>query len=184
MHYRKSLVVLILLIISFAGYAQDTIAPNEQRDVLEKAARLIESRYVDESKAAAIAAEIRKKEVISNVSLNAQEFAKQATVLLRKISNDGHLGISYSAKPIAPTDGERGYTTEEMKKWYGAHINHGVEKIERFSNGVILLDLRVFPPAEMGADVISAAMTTVAEGSALIIDLRKIMVEAMRRPIY
>ena len=60
-----------------------------------------------------------------------------------------------------------------MDKWYGAQVNHGVEKIERLEGNVMLLDLRVFPPAEMGAEVFAAAMTVVAQGDALIVDLRE-----------
>jgi hypothetical protein len=37
----------------------------------------------------------------------------------------------------------------------------------------MLLELSVFPPADMGGDVIAAAMNVVAQGDALIIDLRR-----------
>ena len=59
-----------------------------------------------------------------------------------------------------------------MEQWYGTQLNHGVEKIERLDGNIMLLDLRVFPPVDMGGDVVSAAMTAVAEGAALILDLR------------
>lgn len=60
-----------------------------------------------------------------------------------------------------------------MERWYGARVNHGVERIERLDGNVMLLELTVFPPAAMAGDVIAAAMNVVAQGDALIIDLRR-----------
>jgi C-terminal processing protease CtpA/Prc len=95
------------------------------------------------------------------------------TQFLRKVSGDGHLGLSYSATEIPEQQGEAEFSAAEMEKWYGPQLNHGVEKIERLPGNIMLLDLRVFPPPAMGGDVFAAAMTVVAQGDALIIDLRR-----------
>lgn len=166
--------VLIGLLVMFCvmrAHAQP-MSEVEQKRILAHAATLIEARYVDAEKATAIAAALREGWQMSGEPLEPEDFAKRVTAFLRKTSGDGHLGMSYSRDPIAATDGEDDFSKEAMEKWYGRHLNHGVEKIERLPGNVMLLDLRVFPPTGMGADVVSAAMTTVAEGSALIIDLR------------
>jgi hypothetical protein len=167
---RGALLLLLSLHAAHAG-AQSRVSPAEQRSILGDAARLIEQRYVDERKAGEIAAALRKLPAPAS-ALPPAEFAKAATAMLRGISGDGHLGLSYSEDRIAPDGGESEFSGEEMERWYGAHLNHGIEKIERLPGNIMLLDIRVFPPVDMGGDVFSAAMTTVAEGAALIIDLR------------
>ena len=91
--------------------------------------------------------------------------------MLRRVSSDGHLGLTYSEAVISEAGDD--LTAAEMDKWYGPQLNHGVEKIERLPGNIMLLDLRVFPPPSLAGDVIAAAMTVVAQGDALIIDLRR-----------
>ena len=95
------------------------------------------------------------------------------TKRLREISGDGHLGLSYSEKALPEDGGEVSFSAAEMEKYYGGHLNHGIEKIERLPGNIILIDLRVFPPAAMAGDVFAAAMTVAAQADALIIDLRR-----------
>ena len=137
----------------------------------ERIAAMIEERYVDTGKAREIAAALRTTRAPAE-ALSPPRFAESATALLRRISGDGHLSLSYSAEPIAAEQGEAEFSRDEMERWYGTQLNHGVEKIERLDGNIMLLDLRVFPPVDMGGDVVSAAMTAVAEGAALILDLR------------
>lgn len=82
------------------------------------------------------------------------------------------MGLSYSEAPIVEDQGEEAFSAGEMERWYGAQLNHGVERIERFEGKIMLLDLRVFPPTDMGGDIVAAVMNVVAQGDALIIDLR------------
>lgn len=102
-----------------------------------------------------------------------EAFAEEISRMLQEHTGDGHLNIEYSREPLdldQPAD--EGYSAQEMNRWYGAHLNHGVEKVERLEGNVALLDLRVFPPVEMGGDTLAAAMQVVANMDALIIDLR------------
>lgn len=167
----KRLLVLMLLLSSGAVAA----APLDQADrtkILTNAARLIETRYVDPADGARIAAALRNARERWTDVTDPKQFAEQVTRWLRSVSSDGHLGLSYSEEPIAEGD-PAGFTAAEMEKWYGAHLNHGIEKIERLPGNIMLLDIRVFPPSQMAGDVFAAAMTVVAQGDALIIDLRK-----------
>jgi Peptidase family S41 len=145
----------------------------EQQKVIRATAELIEARYVDAQKAHEIATALRHSLERWRVALDGKAFAAKVTTLLRSLSGDGHMGLSYSADPIPEEQGEAAFSAAEMTRWYGPQLNHGIEKIERLPDNIMLLDLRVFPPAAMAADVFAAAMTVVAQGDALIIDLRR-----------
>ncbi|MBV7266746.1 S41 family peptidase [Erythrobacter ani] len=160
-------------LISTAALAEP-VSPEEQREALYNAELLIEARYVQSEKVEALAATLQDLQSAIDGPSDGREFADTVTARLREVSADGHLGLSYSEQPIAkPAQDEQLTLNDDFAQWYGKGVNHGVEKIERLSGNVMLLDLRAFPPPGMGGDVIAAAMTTVAQGDALIIDLRK-----------
>jgi Peptidase family S41/N-terminal domain of Peptidase_S41 in eukaryotic IRBP len=150
-----------------------SLSPNDRSEVVRSAARLIEERYVDPGRAQTIAGKLRDAESLWASVTDPQSFADAVTKWLREISGDGHLGLSYSEKVLPEQTGEESFSAAEMEKYYGAHLNHGIEKIERLPGNIMLLDLRVFLPAAMAGDVFAAAMTVIAQGDALIIDLRK-----------
>lgn len=169
-------VIALLLIAASCAIAPPararTVPPREQVEVLHAAADLIEARYVDAAKARAIAASLRGSEARWDTALEASAFARRATEFMREVSGDGHLGLSYSKQALPESGGEEAFSAEEMQRWYGAALNHGIERIERLPGNVMLLDLRVFPPPDMAGDVFAAAMTVVAQGEALVLDLR------------
>lgn len=149
------------------------IDARDRAQVVENAAALLTDRYVDAAEGARLAQHMREEAGRWSSLDDAEAFARAVTEWLRAASGDGHLGLSYSDQPIPVGGGEAEFSAAEMEKWYGAHINHGVAKVERLEGNVMLLDLRVFPPPAMAGDVIAAAMTLVAQGDALIIDLRR-----------
>lgn len=154
-----------------AAAAALLFSPADQKKVADEAANLIEQRYVDprigKETAKALRA-VRWKEGIEG-----KAFARQLTQMLRDFSRDGHLAVDFSEKPISEEGGEANFLAGEMDKYYGAHLNHGVEKIERLEGNIMLIDLRVFPPPHMAGDVMASAMTLAAQGDALILDLRQ-----------
>lgn len=168
--YRTILIALCFLSSQALAIS---LEPEEQIEIIHTAADLIDTRYVDAEKAQEIAAALRQSGDRWQRTRKGDAFAEEMTDLLREISGDGHLGLSYSAEPIPEQSGEEAFSAEEMQRWYGPQINHGIEKIERLKDNIMLLDLRVFPPPSMAGDVFAAAMTLVAQGNALIIDLRR-----------
>lgn len=158
------------LLLGLAAPAQpQPLADPERADVVAKAAALIEERYVDGDEGKRIATNLIKAKWTAS---EPRRFAEEVTVWLRRFSGDGHLGLSYSETPIPEDAGDAGFSSLEMEKWYGPQLNHGIEKIERLPGNIMLLDLRVFPPSAMAGDAFAAAMNVVAQGDALIIDLR------------
>ncbi len=149
------------------------LQPSDREEIIANSVDLLKARYVDPELGAQLASRLPDASKEWSDIHDAQDFATVMTNWLREASGDGHLGLSYSEAPIPEDDGDAAFSQAEMERWYGAQLNHGVEKIERLEGNIMLLDLRVFPPPDMAADVISAAMTVVAQGDALIIDLRK-----------
>lgn len=172
---RPILFILAIIYSALSGgsaFAQQ-LNDTDRAEVVAKSATLLKTRYVDPVLGAELAERLPEAAGAWNGISDPREFAGIMTRWLRNQSGDGHLGLSYSETPITGDQGEKDFAAAEMERWYGAHLNHGVEKIERFEGNIMLLDLRVFPPPSIAADVIAAAMTVVAQGDALIIDLRQ-----------
>jgi hypothetical protein len=166
----SKLMSALLLFLAAPAMAQSLTA-NDRAEIVANAASLIEQRYVDAAKARTIAASLRKHGR-NWTTTDPEAFAEEVTEWLRRTTGDGHLGLSYSKDPIPEGAGEANFSAAEMEKWYGPQLNHGIEKIERLPGNIMLLDLRVFPPPAMAGDVFAAALSVVAQGDALIIDLR------------
>jgi C-terminal processing protease CtpA/Prc len=156
---------------AFAGTDAD-----ERSAVLARVADLLETRYVDAKKGRELARQIRRDAFSRRWEpFPADEaFAKAVTERLRELSRDGHLSLDYSAKALeAQADSaEVSFGADEFEKWYGTGVNHGFEEVRRLGN-VGYLNLTVFAPPAMGADLAVAAMNLLAQSDALIIDLRR-----------
>jgi C-terminal processing protease CtpA/Prc len=94
---------------------------------------------------------------------------------LREQTGDGHLKVEFSETALSEDAkaADEEFSAQEMERYYGAHLNFGVQKAERLDGNVGLLELAVFPPAAMGGDTVAAAMQVLAHTDALIIDLRR-----------
>ena len=148
----------------------------DRTQVLETAARLFETRYVFPDMGRDLATTLRAdaRGDRFRAATEPKAFAEAVTARLRELSKDGHLGLDYSEKELGADEAaEASYTEAEMDRWYGAHLNHGFEQVRRLDGNVGYLDLRVFAPPAMAGDVAAAAMTLLAQSSALIIDLRQ-----------
>ncbi|MGV1685004.1 S41 family peptidase [Sphingopyxis sp. NJF-3] len=168
---KRLLATLFLLILSIPAGAQP-ITDADRTATLDAVATLLETRYVDPGKGVELGDALRKAEPMWRAITDGPALADALTAWLRRESGDGHLALDYSARPIPAEGGDEAFTAEEVERFYGAHLNHGVEKIERLDGNIMLIDLRVFPPPALAGDVISAMMTVAAQGDALIIDLR------------
>jgi Peptidase family S41 len=165
--------VILALLLASTSASATPLTIGDRELVLRETAKLIEARYVDPSKAKMLAREIRKSGPLWRDIPDAEGFAKAFSAWLRKTSSDGHFALDYSATEIAENGTVSSFSDAETIKWYGPQINHGIEKIERLPGNIMLLDVRVFPPLPMAADMFIAMMTIAAQGDALIIDLRR-----------
>ncbi|WP_052071875.1 S41 family peptidase [Sphingopyxis sp. MWB1] len=164
---------IIMAALSAPQATAQTVTAKDKAAVIEATAELLETRYVDPALGEGLARDLRINRPAWSAVHDGPALAAALTRWLRNRSGDGHLAVDYSAAPIPAQDGEEQFAAGELERYYGAHLNHGVEKVERLDSNIMLLDLRVFPPPAMGGDVIEAAMQLVAQGDALIIDLRR-----------
>lgn len=167
---RASTIALAAFAPVFAMAAP--LAPAEQAEVIEQTAKLIETRYVDPEAGREIARALRRERSLATPA-EPRDFADRLTGFLRQRASDGHFQVTWSEKPLTAEDFSDEMAAGDIDRYYGPKLNHGVAKVEQLDGNVMLLDLRVFPPPDLAGDVIAAAMTLVAQGDALIIDLRK-----------
>ena len=153
-----------------------TIVERGYSDVIKSIAATMRTRYVSPEVGRRVADSL-ERDLDSNrwvAATSPAEFATALTDRLRTLAEDGHLALEYSAKPLPsePEKAEKGFSAEQMERWYGAHLNYGFERVERLEGGIGYLDLRVFAPTSTAGDIAAAAMTLLAQSDALIIDLR------------
>ncbi|WP_267225743.1 S41 family peptidase [Dyella silvae] len=151
------------------------ITADGQREVIERAAEVIQARYVDQALGLKVAQTIRQQantDAFKGVR-DPEAFAQALTTELRKLSGDGHFRINYSVQPVPMPDAKAADQYEEDDdSWAGPAINHGFESVRRLDGDIGYLDLRVFAPPRVAADMLQSAMTLLAQSKALIIDLR------------
>jgi hypothetical protein len=169
-HPISTLALLLLILVHGHAQAADDVA--ERRAAIQRAAELLESNYVYPDRGKTLARVLRRETGAGWVtSGTSQEFAGALKDKLRALSGDGHFHVDFRADGAAATE-ESTFGAAEFEKFYGKGVNHGFEQVRRLEDGIGYLELRVFAPPSMGADLAVAAMTLLAESSALIIDLR------------
>ena len=144
----------------------------ERKAAIDATAQLLESRYVYADRGKKLARQLRRERNASwVVAGSGVDFAAALTRKLRDASGDGHFKVDFREQAEAAAD-ESTFGAAEFEKFYGKAVNHGFEQVRRLDGNIGYLDLRVFAPPSMGADLAVAAMTLLAETSALIVDLR------------
>jgi hypothetical protein len=101
-------------------------------------------------------------------------FAAALTRDLQEWTKDRHLRVRFDPDFRGSADPDAEPTAEQLARFREmfARENFGVNKVEVLPGNVGLVDLRGFPPMQLAADVLSAAMSLVARTDALIVDLR------------
>ncbi len=174
---KHSLIATISCAVLICGASLANTDSDGKQAVVIRVAELLESRYVDVKKGRELARQIRRDATARrwHEIPDDEEFAKTVTARLRELSRDGHLSLDYSAKALAPDadSAEQAFSTDEFEKWYGVGVNHGFEEVRRLEGNIGYLNLTVFAPPSMGADLAVAAMSLLAQSDALIVDLRR-----------
>ena len=176
----KIFFVSLLLDIALAGCAvaqSNSVSFDERAQVIEAVAVHLETDYVEAESTGIVAAGQLRDDFLAGVFEAAEDgevFANLVGERMQELTGDGHLNVEFSLEPIgSDDDAQDTFDQSQMERWYGAHINYGVQSVQRLEGNVGYLDLRVFSPIEMGGDTVAAAMTVLADMDALIIDLRK-----------
>lgn len=145
-------------------------------EAVERAAALLEQRYVYADKGAAFAAELRKRLRDGRYDgiASADGFAHRLTGDLAELSRDKHIQVLYMEQPVAETtDGEPDAREREAELADMRWLNGGIESVRRLPGNLGYIEVRAFARKEVAASRIDAAMALLADTKGLIVDLRQ-----------
>jgi hypothetical protein len=169
-------IIATAVLAAHSGHAA-AVTPADRASVVAAVVSHLESEYVDPKVGSKAAQQLRRRfdaAALEKADTGAA-FAEALTRALREETGDGHLNVEFSEAALSEdaAAADEKFTAQEMERYYGAHLNFGVQKVARLEGNVGLLELSVFPPATMGGDTVAAAMQVLAHTDALIIDLRR-----------
>jgi len=97
------------------------------------------------------------------------------TMHMQEVKQDEHLWVRWHPEPLPDQDGPLRQNQEWVdEQRQGAELeNYGFHKVERLPGNVGYVDIRYFHRPSWGGDTAVAAMSFLANASALIIDLRQ-----------
>jgi len=136
----------------------------EVRDVVERAAAALSARYIfpeTGDRAAGIISEIAASGAYE--VLDGQGLAERLTADFQAVTRDLHLRVYFHAEGIPSSDGQSAVS---------AARDPAIEDVKILAGSIGNLKLAHFPPEEEFAPQADSAMKTLAETSALIVDLR------------
>jgi len=176
-----ALCLLTISVLSCASAQQEqpdlTIDAATRTQVIDAALKRINDSYVFPEVAKKMEQSIRervaKKEYDQITS--AKQFVQTLTNDLQAVSNDKHLRVRYSNRPLPERGPQREPTAEEREQrlreltW----MNHGFAKVERLPGNIGYPEFYNFMDEELGADTVAAAMNFINGTQALIIDMRQ-----------
>jgi len=156
--------------------ADKSITVKQKQGVINQLIIKMNQSYIFPDKAKAFERLVREKETNGDYHniISSQKLEKILNEQLSSVTNDGHLVLSYSEHevPSPSNDPEQTKLEKNAQLKMMRSLNWGIEKIERFSFNIGYLELSMFADTEHAAETIAAAMTTVSNTEALIIDLR------------
>lgn len=173
----RSLLAVILITATPFAVAAPKLVQSDYESVLAVVLEHLTTDYVEADVGLAAADALRVSfdgERLATIP-DGKTFAEALSRELQSLTGDGHLNVEFSESPIKLSDEEESssFDAGEMERYYGRHLNYGVQTASRLDDNVGYIDLRVFAPIDMGAATVTAAMNVVANTDALIIDLRR-----------
>lgn len=149
-----------------------------RRETIASLLRLLKDKYAYPEIAGKMEADINARLARGEYDSlpDGERFAAQITADLRRVFDDKHLRLSYSAQPFSERSGKAGMPTPEeiaAARARQRRENFGLRKIEILKGNVGLIQLNYFAPLDWSAASYSAMMNAVADTDALILDLRQ-----------
>ena len=174
-------IVIALPMIPTPAPAQTASATADASATIAEARKVLAERYVLPDTAAKLDAALRAAEQRGEFEgLSGEALADKMNAVLRTVTADGHLGVSYnparSAAMLAEPQGDHDEDHELPPEYVRqiARANGGVERLERMPGNIRYMDYRGFmwdtPDAE---NAIRNAMEFLRGGDAIIIDIRR-----------
>ena len=172
---------LIVSLFALSAWAQQQAQPPqftaaERTEVIDTLVAKVNKLYVYEEVAKKMTAAIleHQRHHDYDAITNREPFARQLTVDLHAVNNDGHLGVECSASPIGdekPEAPSQEAADAFRKTW--SRRNFNFKKVEVLDGNVGLLQVDTFFPSEWIKDLAQSSMTFLANSDAVIVDIRK-----------
>jgi tetratricopeptide (TPR) repeat protein len=184
MKLRRSIATITMALLAVAGISHAAArAPRPKsledgayrKNVLQKIAGLIESKYVLAEKAKSYAAEFKKLAKAGTYAslADAKEFAARITADLQAITADKHVSL----RMIEASDiGEKAAgALHHPVRLHRLRMkeNTGFHKLEWINGHIGYLDIRRFYTIEVAREMIAAALKFLENADAIIIDVRE-----------
>lgn len=153
------------------------IDASTQKEIIQSLSEKLRACYVFPEIAEQICARLHKHlEDGDYTDISEGEFLAYAlTTHMQEVNHDEHLWVRWHAEPLPEDDG----TLRNNREWQEERLlearldNFGFHKVERLPGNIGYIDIRLLHRAEWGGDAATAAMSFLANTSALIIDLRQ-----------
>jgi hypothetical protein len=153
--------------------AIDRVARNE---VIEAAIANLNRAYVFPEVAATMEKQLRARLADGKFDsvTSAEKFAAVLTDDLQSESHDKHLEVRYFEKTLPEqSEDESDSHDDPAETLHQRRLNYGFENVGRFRGNIGYIDIHSFGRPKFVTERIAAAMTLLADTSALIVDLRR-----------
>lgn len=174
--HRLALLACLLGLAAAGGPVSAQPARTALSQTVTAVVQALESNYVFPDVAARAGQELRRQlKRGAYDTLGGEALALRLTRDLQRISGDLHLGISYHPEVLPAETASDGPPSEADIAWMKqllAENGYGIPDRRMLPGGVGYLNITLFGPLSLCADSMAAAVQSVAEAKALIIDLR------------
>jgi len=182
MRYLRVAAITILCLfasirVSVQGFPSEpdmTIDASTRDAVIDGVLKELTDYYVFPDTAARMTQSIwqRRQRREYDAITSGRTLAEVLTAHLRERSGDRHLAVRYSATVLPqfpfPSPPPPPEALEDARRQH-----YGFAKVDRLAGNIGYLDLRAFAPARLMGDTAAAAMTSLADSAAVILDLRQ-----------
>ncbi|HEX8533824.1 MAG TPA: S41 family peptidase [Allosphingosinicella sp.] len=152
------------------------ITADEKKQIIGGIIRKMRETYVFPQVADKVERALRAAERRGEYSLitEGEAFASKLTADLFAVTNDKHLGVSYSAEPLPPLGAAKARDPAAMERWRAsaARRNFAIPAVQVLPGNVGYIKLTNFLPAQFAGETLAAAMRFVSNTDALVLDLR------------
>ena len=179
--YMKIIITILILMLNFTLYAENTDTPltkKERLEVITAISTQLESNYVFPKVARKMSAKIKKQQKkghYKNIN-DPRLFASKLTEDLLSISHDKHIRVMFNPTGIARLNAAK--TDEDNAKLQQEQIdnfkrsNFGFKELKILDGNIGYLDLRGFADTSYAGETAIAAMNYLSNADAIIFDLR------------
>lgn len=142
--------------------------------IVRTIADLVSAHYVFPEVAQRVAAHLCQRLASGAYAVtDATELAARLTEDLRQASGDRHLRVRHEAEPHLPEEPGAPVREQNDRAEHCRRMGFGIASVQRVAGNVAVLDIRELVEPKLSRAAFEAALASVADAAALVIDLRQ-----------